>query len=77
MGVENIGEAAIGVEDGAVVGKSGGAFVDGFDEQAVRMLGALKSENLVAFGRADDDGIDFAGADGAQCLFKFGDAVLQ
>jgi hypothetical protein len=41
------------------------------------MLGALKSENLVACGPIDNDGVDFTGADGAERFLKFVDALLQ
>jgi hypothetical protein len=41
------------------------------------MLGALKSENLIAFFCGNYDGIDFAGTDGAECFLKLVDALLQ
>ena len=75
--VKNFGKTAVGIENGAVVGKSCGAFVDGFDHQAIGMFRTLQRENLIAVRARDQHSVDFAHADGAKGFFQFRDARMQ
>ena len=55
-----------------VVGQRGRAFVDGLNQQAIRVLGALQREDLVGLAALHHDGVDLAHADRAQRLFQLG-----
>ena len=54
-----------------------GAFAHTFDEGAVGLFSALEGVDLVAVGAVDDEGVNFAGADGAESVFKLGEACTK
>ena len=77
LDVEEVGKLGVGEQDDATLGDGGGAFAHALDDHPVRPVGAGERVDLLALGRAEDDGVDTAAADGGQGLLEVGDLPAQ
>jgi hypothetical protein len=71
------GKTAIAVQDGVIATENSGAFVHPLHENTVGMIGPLQREHFLPAVAVHDNGIDFAGTNGAEGFLGFAQACDQ